>query len=193
MEQSQSPVTIIIQRTARPGREAEFERAMKEFIPRSLEFCGHFGVHVEAPGAEHPRTYTVVLKFASRERWNEFQVWPEYVEWKERIRPLLKDDPVVREQTGLESWVAMPGANMVRVLPRWKMAVATLVGVYPTSVLLALVLAPQLGEVHPRVRDLIFSAAMVALLTFVVMPLVTRALHRWLHPNDSEVGGVTGE
>lgn len=78
---------------------------------------------------------------------------------------------------GLEAWFHSSHTPP----PRWKMAVATLLGVYPTSLLLAVTVG---GAVHTwplLARSLVIAGCMVALLTWVVMPLVTRLLHGWLN------------
>ena len=59
------PVTVNIVRTVRAGREEEFETLMRAFIPKTLAFPGHLGVHVTKPAMRTPRDYHVVIKFAS--------------------------------------------------------------------------------------------------------------------------------
>ena len=61
------------------------------------------------------------------------------------------------------------------------MAVATLVGVYPTSLLLSLTLGKIVHSWPLFARSLIIAGCMVALLTWVVMPNVTKLLRKWLH------------
>ena len=60
------------------------------------------------------------------------------------------------------------------------MAVATLCGVYPTSLFLTYVIGPYIQELHPAFRTLIVAGCMVGLLTWVVMPQVTKVLKPWL-------------
>jgi antibiotic biosynthesis monooxygenase (ABM) superfamily enzyme len=79
---------------------------------------------------------------------------------------------------GLEAWFRTPQGAAP---PRWKMAVATLAGVYPTSAFLGLTVGPLVKDLPYLAGNLIFAAVMVAALTWAVMPLVTRLLHSWLH------------
>ncbi|MEX0713488.1 MAG: antibiotic biosynthesis monooxygenase [Pirellulales bacterium] len=177
------PVTVNVVRTVRPGREEAFEAQIREFIPKSLTFPGHLGVHVVKPAARTSRDYHVVIKFAGRGQWQSFQAWPEYVRFRAAIEPLLEREPCVEEMTGLESWLTLPGAQTLRPLPRWKMALATLLGVYPTSLLIGVVAGPWLTRWPRWLQSLFFAVCMVALLTWVVMPLLTRLLARWLYPH----------
>jgi antibiotic biosynthesis monooxygenase (ABM) superfamily enzyme len=62
------------------------------------------------------------------------------------------------------------------------MATATLLGVYPVSVLIGIVLSPTLKQLPLALNLFVVSAIIVGLLTWVVMPFVTRLLHGWLNP-----------
>jgi uncharacterized protein len=183
MSQSEA-ITVSITRTVKPGCEAAFEQALHDFVQRSLSLPGQHGVHImrPAPGSGS-RDYGIIRKFASRDALKEFRTSPEYLEWNQIAVELTEGAGRVEELTGLESWFTAPGAPL-RSLPKWKMAVATLVGVYPTSLLIGETIGPWTREWPVPLQAWIFAAVMVAMLTWVVMPLVTRLLHGWLHPED---------
>ena len=63
------------------------------------------------------------------------------------------------------------------------MAVATFLGVFPVAMVLNLALGPVIRSWHFVLRNAVFNLCVVTLLTWVVMPLVTRLLHGWLHPH----------
>ena len=62
------------------------------------------------------------------------------------------------------------------------MALVTLLGVYPTSLLLGATVGPRVRDVPVWLSGLVMAASIVVALTWLVMPLLTRLLHRWLHP-----------
>jgi antibiotic biosynthesis monooxygenase (ABM) superfamily enzyme len=136
------PATINILRTVREGQEPQFEAKVRAFVKEALTFPGHLGVHVLKPSPGAGREYRVVLRFASRAQWREFQAWPPYEAFRADIQPLLEREPCVEELSGLESWFTLPGAVAIRPLPRWKMACVTLLGVYPTSLAFTVLLGP---------------------------------------------------
>jgi antibiotic biosynthesis monooxygenase (ABM) superfamily enzyme len=175
------PLTITITRSVLPSREEAFESRVKAFIPQSLAFPGHLGVHVVKPSAAHSRDYVVVIKFKSRERWQAFRDWPDYAEFRQSIEPLLEREPAVHELSGLESWFTLPSDQAFHPLPQWKMALVTLLAVYPTSLAINLLLGEWIGEWHISLRVLTVAALMVAMLTWVVMPLMTRLFRPWLY------------
>lgn len=182
-----NPIQVQITRTVRPGSERAFEAELRAFIPISLEFPGHLGVQVIVPQEDRPRLWHILIRFTSPDALERFRAWEPYRAFIDRIRPLLDNDPVVREQCGLEQWVSLPGDSLIRRVPRWKLAVATLLGVYPTSLVLGIILHDVLPRTHRLLGTLAMSAAMVLLLTYVVMPVVTRVLHPWLHHSRSKV------
>jgi len=131
------------------------------------------------PGAE-TREYGILRTFASEADRDAFYQSPMYKAWDERARVLTEGEPVWRQLHGLEAWFRSPTSPP----PRWKMAIATLVGVYPTSLLIGETAGPWMHSWPLLLRSLGFAILMVALLTWVVMPLVTRTLHPWLHPKN---------
>ena len=64
------------------------------------------------------------------------------------------------------------------------MAFATFLGVFPLAMTLNLTLGPVLQSWNFVLRNALFNACVVAGLTWVVMPLITRLLRGWLHPQS---------
>jgi len=175
------PVTVSTTRTVKAGCEAGFERALHEFVQRSLNLPGQLGVHVmrPAPGSTS-REYGIIRKFSNREALTAFRASREYLEWNQLAIELTEGSGRVEELCGLESWFTFPGEPLQR-LPKWKMAIATFLGVFPVATILNLTIGPAIRSLPFLVANAVFNACIVALLTWVVMPLITRALHGWLH------------
>ena len=176
-------ITVSITRTVRAGSEPAFEEALHEFVQLSLAQAGQLGVHVlrPAPGSGS-REYGIVRRFAQREALTAFRSSSEYRAWSERVLALTEGEARTEELTGLESWFTVPGAPL-RPLPKGKLFVATFLGVYPTQMALGLTLGTLTGAWSFPLGSLVFDAAMVAALTWAVMPLITRLLNPWLHPS----------
>jgi uncharacterized protein len=180
----QESITVCITRTVKPGCETEFERALHEFVQRSLLQAGQMGVHIlrPAPGSGS-REYGIVRKFIDRDALLEFRTSPEYLEWNHLAVDLTEGSGRTEELSGLESWFTLPDAQL-RPLPKWKMAIATFLGVCPVAMILNLTLGPVIQSWHFILKNAVFNACVVGILTWVVMPQVTKILHSWLHPKE---------
>jgi len=173
-------ISVLIARTAKPGREADFERALHTFVQRSLSLPGQQGVHIVRPAAgSGSREYGIVRKFSDRDALAAFRRSPEYREWNRLVSELTEGSARTEELTGLESWFTPPNAPL-RAFPKWKLAIATYTGVFPTVTLLNLSLGRLLQPLPFVLSSAIFNAGVVLLLTWLVMPLVTRVLNKWL-------------
>jgi uncharacterized protein len=172
------PIHIAITRRVKPGCEAEFQSALKEFITASVANKGVHGVGmlVPPPGSVSPE-FGILRTFANEQDRDAFYNSPMFKAWKVRIAPLIEGDPIYRQLTGLEAWFRSPQNPP----PRWKMAIATYLGVVPVIMGLSLTIGPLVRSWNFVLNNLVFNAFVVALLTWVVMPLITRILHRWLH------------
>jgi antibiotic biosynthesis monooxygenase (ABM) superfamily enzyme len=177
-------ITVCITRTVKPGCEADFERALHGFVQRSHPQPGQLGVHIlrPAPGSGS-REYGIIRKFTNRNALVEFRTSPEYLEWNQLAVELTEGAGRTEELCGLESWFTLPGAPLLP-LPRWKMALVTFTGVYIITTLLTLAIGTAIHEWPLLIRNAAFNVIVVSCLTWLVMPLLTRVLHNWLHSKE---------
>jgi uncharacterized protein len=171
------PIHIAITRRVRAGHEAEFQQALREFLQSSFAHGGVQGASMlTPPPGSGTREYGILRTFANEAERDDFYGSQLFKTWEARARTLTEGEPVYRQLHGLEAWFRSSQAPP----PRWKMDGATLLGVYPTSLFLAFTVAKIVHPWSLPARSLAIAACMVALLTWVVMPVVTRLLHGWL-------------
>jgi antibiotic biosynthesis monooxygenase (ABM) superfamily enzyme len=178
-----TPLTTVIARRVRPGKEADFEDWLEGIIAVSTRFDGHQGVTVLRP-APGSREYVLVV------RWRDFEASRRWVEsderaaWLAKLEPLAEGEARVEEKCGLETWFTLrPEAPGGPPPPsRSKMAIMTLVAIYPLITILGYVLVPQLEDFPTALRTLVVCAILVPLMTWVVMPRMTRIFWGWLFP-----------
>ena len=171
------PFTVVVTWRVRQDCEPEFEAWRREISAAALSFPGHLGIVVNPPGA-HPGEYVVVFRF---------DTYPHLRDWMESDirRELLKKAGVFREsepsyhmETGLEYWFASPGIPASP--PRWKMALVTVLGVWPVSMLVSWLLNPIVGGQPLALQELYMAVGIVSMLTWMVMPVLVRVLRPWL-------------
>ncbi len=170
-------VTVVITRQIRPGREDEFEKLIRDWVPTALTFPGYLGVHMLRP-APGGREYGAVIRFRSAADWEAFRDWPVYAEFSAKIAGLIEGETKVDTVSGMEIWFTPPGSPPP--VPSWKMAIVTWIGVNSLTYMLALTLMPHLAD-WPVWGQLAFAnAIVVGGLTWVVMPLLVRIFRGWL-------------
>src|SRR5881296_3196304 len=133
---------------------------------------------VPPPGSDS-REFGILRTFADEKERDDFYASPIFKAWEAKCQPLTETGSwSARPLHGLEAWFRSPHSPP----PRWKMALATFLGVFPTAAILNLTLGSAVRPWPFILGGAVFNGCMVALLTWVVMPLVTRALHRWMQP-----------
>jgi len=174
-------VTVVVNRRIKPGCEDEYEQAMQHFVQFALSFPGHRGISILRPAAGG-RDYIVVDKFSDESARGNFKSSAEYRNWMNRLGKLTKGDPRMEELTGLEGWFTLPEDTGLAKPQKYKMAIATFLGVFPVVMVLSLTIGPLVRSWPFVINNAAFNACVVALLTWAVMPLITRALRHWLFP-----------
>jgi hypothetical protein len=174
------PIHIAITRRVKPGFETEFQQALREFIQASFSHGGVMGVgmFVPLPGSDS-HEYGVLRTFQNEKERDDFYKSPLFKAWQEKVKPLTEGEPVYRKLHGLEAWFRNPGHPNP---PQWKMALATYIGVDVVTTLLFWIVGPLIQSWPFLLRNSVFNIFVVACLTWLAMPLLTRALQSWLEP-----------
>ena len=88
-----------------------------------------------------------------------------------------------RYLSGLEGWLAPPGAPVVLPPARWKIVVISLAGIAPLLEAVSYLLAPRLASLPAWARPLISAAVLIPLMQYAVMPVLTRVARGFLYPS----------
>ena len=177
---------MLYSRRVKPGREADFEAWARGIVAAARQFPGHLGASVlDAPGS---REYHILFTFADRRSLRAWLDSDERRRWLVRVGELLEADRGLQQLTGLETWFKLPGSNVPTMTPppRWKMWLVSLVAVYPLVLAFQVLIVPRMARLPLPLRALVFPLVLLTLMTFVVMPMVTRALRRWLGPRHDQ-------
>ena len=182
-KQEDPPATGVASRRVEPGKEEEFEAWTSGILSAVKEFPGYLGSDVLRPSNAEDDEYSIIYRFdhaSNLERWEASD---------ERRRWLDKAEPIVREQTvhrltGLETWFTLPSKEGQPAPPRYKMAVVTWLAVFPTVLIIFTLFGPLLNLLPMVLRTLLFTLTMVSLMTYVIMPRMTRLFSFWLYPKE---------
>jgi len=170
------PIHVAITRRVRPGSEAEFQAALREFFHESFAHSAVLGATllVPAPGSAS-REFGILRTFRDETEREAFYASPLFHAWEEKARRLTEGEPEYRNLHGLEAWFRAPAPP-----PRWKMALVTFAGVYPLTSLLPAFFNRLLAPLPPLIINVATTGCIVLLLTWVIMPQLTRWFRGWL-------------
>lgn len=180
---SREAVTVVFTWEVAPGKEAAFEQWAHGIESTAAESPGQQGVTWLRP-ENGDRHYQAVVRFAdtgSLERW---MASPERAAWQERVRGLGRTVRPQLTTTGLETWFDVPHL-VTRPPARWKMSLVTIVAVYPFALMFDGLFAEYFHEWPLPARTAVFPLFLAPLLTYAVMPWLSRLLRRWLYPDSS--------
>ena len=173
------PVSLVVRRQVLPGHEAAFEELIGELIRLLSAWPGHRGTGVIRPPPGQAE-YLMVVRFDDVGHAAAWQASAQRQAWLDRLTPHLQGETSIEQQPGLEFWFTPPGSPVLAQPRRWKMLVVTLLALYPTSLLITLLVGPALAQLPLWVRAFLQAALVVSLMTYLIMPVATRAFRRWL-------------
>ncbi|MET8246425.1 antibiotic biosynthesis monooxygenase [Streptomyces sp. NPDC005202] len=175
------PVTTILTWQVRPGHEEEFEEWTRRVTKAARRFPGNEGVTWLRP--EHGHRYHSMLRFSDPHRLTAWLTSKERAEWHSRIEGIATEVSSARQSTtGMETWFSLPGTT-VQPPPRWKMVLTTFLGAYPFTLLIQWPVTPRTTSWPLPLRAAVFPVVLLPVLTYLVMPWLSRLLRLWLYPS----------
>lgn len=182
---SEHAITVLISRQVKQGCEAEFERVMQQIIAVAATFKGHLGAQLVRPGDEQEVSdslYHVVLAFDNESNLKTWQSSPARSLGLAAAAPFIEGQTLVRQMSGLAHWFQPPAGSGQVSPPRWKVAVVTWLGIFPTVYLLFFSLGDMLAPWPLFARIMFLTVLVVAMMTWLVAPQLTRLFKPWLYP-----------
>ncbi len=119
----------------------------------------------------------VTFSFGSREQLDQWLHSDVRRDLSTELAPFLQSDRTVNVVGGFGGWFDRPDQPTVK---RWKQASLVLLGLYPTALAITTIRNSFLPKYGMFADVLIGNVAGVALLTWIVMPVLTRVFDNWL-------------
>ncbi|MGH9965898.1 MAG: hypothetical protein ACRD5E_13890 [Nitrososphaeraceae archaeon] len=182
------PVTVIVKRIAKKNKITEFEEWLSGISKEVSRQDGSTGIDIIRPtDKESKPEYVIIFRFNNYENLTKWENSSIRNKWLRKGRELVQADPYVQKMTGLEFWFTtyFEKSSHVKPLispPRYKMVIVTI----PVISFLLLTLVPQIHNltemlfVPYSIRFIIAISVSVMLMTYFVMPLITKLLKPWL-------------
>ncbi len=175
------PVTVSVLRTVVPGREQDYEAWIRDISAVAARFPGHQGVNVLRPSPATDNKYVVIYRFASyadSRRWEESS---DRKTWIAKLDGLVEGEADYKHVTGLEFWFDLPELPVAATPSPHKMALTLIVVVFCLVYALQMATGPLVEEWPLWARVMLSVLVQVILMTYLIMPRVTRLLKGWLY------------
>lgn len=182
----EGPFTLIIRRRVKAGHEAAYEAWLHRLQEASRGLPGYLGVTTQRPAPGGPREYVSVLRFATLPDLQAFERSEERMRQQAEVLPCVEGDAVWERLTGLEFWFTPPPGTVVPQPSRPRMALLMVAVVFSLVLLIgslvnaAFAILP-FATPYP-LRLLVTIAIEVVLMTWWLMPWLTRRLAFWIYP-----------
>lgn len=174
-------VTVSISRRVKPGFEVQYEAWISGVIEAASHFSGHLGTNVLRPGPATNHEYVLIYRFDSYSSCRDWEQSDVRQEWLDQLDGMIEGAPVMRRGTGLEFWFDLPELPVLEHPSPHKMALVLIIVVFSLVLMFNLLLAPWLEGMNLWQRVLVIVVLQVLLMTYLVMPRVTRLLKPWLY------------
>lgn len=186
IQESIVPLTVVVSRRVKKGQEAEFEKLSSQMTQRASHFPGYLGATMFRPSSSADPEYRIAFKFRDRETLTVWEGSGERVELLEQIESLLLQ-PSEREVTsGIITWFTLPGQNPVKPPPKYKMTIISWLALYPAVTLVFVLFGDLLAQVPLLLRTMLVTIVVMLLMSYVLMPRMTRWFAFWLFPDRNK-------
>jgi len=179
------PITLVISEIVQPDRVREYEEWAKGINHAAQQFEGFVGVQVIRPRDNDHAEYVIIVKFDNYDHYHQWRTSATYHDWIARSQNLLAARSYQQLPNGIEIWFSLPHTDggSPSQPPFYKKVVLGVLSVYPLILLANAVLGPVLAPLPPLLGLLISVTFVSALLTYPVMPWLTKLLSFWLYPS----------
>lgn len=196
------PITVAIERRIDPARNVEATSWMQAGTDLATGFTGFLGSGWVRAG-EGSDLWYMLYRFRDLTTLEAWEGSPQRAWWLESGGAFAKEVRVER-RTGIEGWFDAQFATHIETRqagqtdaapltgpiqqpipqapPRWKQAVAIWLGFFPTNLLAMWLLGfiPGFVDLPLVLRVLLATLLLTPVMTYLVLPWVTRALRPWL-------------
>ncbi len=186
--------TVVVQRVP-ADRVQRFLECQRGLAHAAEGFPGYKGTELYPPADDRHQEWVTVIHFNDQELLQRWIDSPVRAEWIKELRADIGDFELKILPSGFGAWFAgLETGPEGKPPPSWKIAMTVLLGLYPTVMLLALLLGRYLSPLGMAVSMLISNTLSVAMTQWIVIPPLMNTLGPWLRANgrDERVLSIGG-
>lgn len=175
--------TVVITHRVHEGHQTDYEHWLEEISRACRAAPGHLDWQIIRPIAGLTGSYTVVIRFDTKDHLRQWMESPARKQHIEQAGPILAESDDYSIHSGLDFWF-MPQGAKARIPVRWKQFLITWSAIYPLVMLVPLLIVPAMHSIglpeNRPLTTLFVTATVVFLMVYLVMPRYTRLVRHWL-------------
>lgn len=181
-----TPVTMVISEIVTPKHQHEYENWVAGINQVVKKVEGFIGVDVIRPRDKTKLEYVVILRFDSYDNLSNWRKSGLCIEWLEKAEHMVVRQVASRAALGMEMWFNMSEKQIQSAdsPPFYKQVTIGILAVYPLVFLIDHTIGPHIQDLNYFVRIFISVSLISTLITFPMMPMLTKLLNKWLYPKD---------
>jgi len=176
--------TVVVSHFVKNGKEQAFEQALKQVIEKAKGYQGYAGIQTIQVNNQLEYEYVLLIRFDTETNYQTWATSETRKEWVQELKQYIIKESQVRYQDGLEFWFSLPQTTTTAAPKKWKMAILTWTVIYPLVLALSTIASAYLSFIHPFLRMLLVSVILVSLMTYLIMPQVTKIFAFWIFKKD---------
>lgn len=178
-------VTTVISHEVKPGHEEGFLAWQQKTLSAQEKAPGFMGSELFRPVKGVQENWVVAFRFDSREHLDDWLESAERQALLEEGSRYFTSYDVRKVGSAFSGWFQFDHGKRDGAPPNWKQAMSVLLALYPTVMVLNLTVGYGLQRLGVREYIGLFlsNVLSVSALTWLLMPMVNRALAFWLVPS----------
>src|SRR5829696_5642763 len=185
MSQNES-VTVVVTPKVKRGRELEYEDWLRRILEECKSMKGYLGATIQKP-APGSTEYTIIFRFDTVDNLRKFEESELRSRYLKEVKDYVEADAIWKKFTGLEYWFTPPKGSMIPQPSRFRMALVMIAVVFGLVFSIGQLISIVAAEVPYYLRLFVTLSIDIFLLTYVVMPRITRLLAKWIYPSTKTV------
>ncbi|WP_444913357.1 antibiotic biosynthesis monooxygenase [Microbulbifer sp. PAAF003] len=182
------PVTIVISKKVKPEFFREYMQWQKEIDKALKKYPGFLGAGLTKPIKGVQEEWVAIFRFDSNKHLDNWLNSDEHKRLVKRGEGFFEDVKIKRIGHGFEDWFSRARGRAQDTAPsQWKMAMLILLMLYPIVMVITMWLLPLVESWPFATTNFFINLLIVASLTWVAMPLITRAFNIWLSDKSGKL------
>lgn len=179
-------VTVVVTRKVKRGHESQYEDWLRRLLNESKSMKGYIGATIQKPSPGSTE-YTSIFRFDTVDNLRKFEESELRSKYLREVVDYVEADAVWKKYTGLEFWFSPPKGAIIPQPSRFRMALLMIAVVFGLVVSIGQIVNIVAGEVPFYIRLFVTISIEIFLMTYVLMPRITKLLSKWIYPSSKTV------